>query len=161
MLAMRQYVLAALALALPAGAADASAADAPDPLAILRKECVNCHTEAKRKGGLLIHTRASPSSRAATPMPRSFPAKPRKASSSRCFSPTRKCTCRPRANSIRDRSPPSSNGSTPVPPGTRSDGPAQPPRKDRSDPRNPAGNLRSHSRPRPFPRSQDPRRRPR
>jgi WD40 repeat protein/mono/diheme cytochrome c family protein len=59
MLALRQYVLAALALALPAGAPDASAAETPDPLAILRKECVNCHTEAKRKGGLLIHSRES------------------------------------------------------------------------------------------------------
>lgn len=35
------------------------AEDVPDPLAILRKECVNCHTEAKRKGGLLIDSRES------------------------------------------------------------------------------------------------------
>jgi WD40 repeat protein/mono/diheme cytochrome c family protein len=59
MLAKRQNVLAALALALPAGASIVSAADAPDPLAILRKECVNCHTEAKRKGGFLIDSRES------------------------------------------------------------------------------------------------------
>lgn len=32
---------------------------APDPLAILRKECVSCHTESKRKGGLLIDSRES------------------------------------------------------------------------------------------------------
>lgn len=51
---MRQIVPAVLALAFPAGAADA-----PDPLAILRKECVSCHTEAKRKGGLLIDSRES------------------------------------------------------------------------------------------------------
>ncbi len=31
----------------------------PDPLVLLRKECVSCHTEAKRKGGLLIDSRES------------------------------------------------------------------------------------------------------
>ncbi|MBP6602300.1 MAG: hypothetical protein KA250_10880, partial [Verrucomicrobiales bacterium] len=30
-----------------------------DPLVIFQKECVNCHTEAKRKGGLLIDSRES------------------------------------------------------------------------------------------------------
>jgi WD40 repeat protein len=36
-----------------------AAEESPDPLAILRKECVSCHTEAKRKGGLLIDSRES------------------------------------------------------------------------------------------------------
>lgn len=40
-------------------AAPVMAEESPDPLAILRKECVNCHTEAKRKGGLLIDSRES------------------------------------------------------------------------------------------------------
>ncbi len=31
----------------------------PDPLAILQKECVGCHTESKRKGGLLMDSRES------------------------------------------------------------------------------------------------------
>ncbi|MEX2578167.1 MAG: c-type cytochrome domain-containing protein [Verrucomicrobiales bacterium] len=31
----------------------------PDPLAILHRECVSCHTESKRKGGLLIDSRES------------------------------------------------------------------------------------------------------
>ena len=31
----------------------------PDPLAILQRECVSCHTEAKRKGGLIIDSRES------------------------------------------------------------------------------------------------------
>lgn len=30
-----------------------------DPLAILQRECVSCHTESKRKGGLLINSRES------------------------------------------------------------------------------------------------------
>lgn len=59
MLAKRHFIPAVLALALPAGAAETPTADTPDPLAILRKECVNCHTEAKRKGGLLIDSRES------------------------------------------------------------------------------------------------------
>lgn len=42
--------------------ADSLAADevaSLDPLVILQKECVSCHTEAKRKGGLLIDSRES------------------------------------------------------------------------------------------------------
>ncbi len=47
--------------AAPVGAADSAAAkeSAPDPLAILQRECVSCHTEAKRKGGLIIDSRES------------------------------------------------------------------------------------------------------
>ncbi|NLT70550.1 MAG: hypothetical protein GXX91_07620 [Verrucomicrobiaceae bacterium] len=47
--------------AAPVGAADPAAAkeSAPDPLAILQRECVSCHTEAKRKGGLIIDSRES------------------------------------------------------------------------------------------------------
>lgn len=51
----RQVLFALLAFVLPAAAAESE----PDPLAILRKECLNCHTEAKRKGGLLIDSRES------------------------------------------------------------------------------------------------------
>ncbi len=45
----------------PVGAADSAAAkeSALDPLAILQRECVSCHTEAKRKGGLIIDSRES------------------------------------------------------------------------------------------------------
>jgi len=45
----------------PATAAKASAGPSgePDPLAILQRECVSCHTEAKRKGGLIIDSRES------------------------------------------------------------------------------------------------------
>ena len=49
----RLFLYAILALSVPASAED------PDALAILRKECVSCHTEAKRKGGLLIDSRES------------------------------------------------------------------------------------------------------
>lgn len=53
---VRQALAAVSAFALlPALAAEGE----PDPLAILRKECVSCHTEAKRKGGLLIDSRES------------------------------------------------------------------------------------------------------
>ncbi len=34
-------------------------ADEPDPLAVLQRECVSCHSESKRKGGLLIDSRES------------------------------------------------------------------------------------------------------
>lgn len=52
----RQALAAILAFAiLPARAAESET----EPLAILRKECVSCHTEAKRKGGLLIDSRES------------------------------------------------------------------------------------------------------
>lgn len=52
----RQAFAAILAFVLaPARAAESE----PEPLAILRKECVSCHTEAKRKGGLLIDSRES------------------------------------------------------------------------------------------------------
>lgn len=37
----------------------AEKSSAVDPLAILRKECVSCHTESKRKGGFLIDSRES------------------------------------------------------------------------------------------------------
>ncbi len=53
MSAHRLFLVFLCALALPALASE------PDPLAILRKECVSCHTEAKRKGGLLIDSRES------------------------------------------------------------------------------------------------------
>ncbi len=56
MLFFRQTLAAALACALLPGHA---AESEPEPLAILRKECVSCHTEAKRKGGLLIDSRES------------------------------------------------------------------------------------------------------
>lgn len=54
MLSLRRCLLFLVACAAPA-----LAEESPDPLAILRKECVNCHTEAKRKGGLLIDSRES------------------------------------------------------------------------------------------------------
>lgn len=54
----RQILPLFLALALPSAASEPSQTG-PDPLAILRKECVSCHTEAKRKGGLLIDSRES------------------------------------------------------------------------------------------------------
>ena len=37
----------------------ASAADKPDPLAILQENCVRCHTPAKRKGDLVMNSRDS------------------------------------------------------------------------------------------------------
>jgi|GEM_PF-284442 len=37
----------------------AEGSTAPDPLAILQRECVSCHTEAKRKGGLIMNSRES------------------------------------------------------------------------------------------------------
>jgi len=38
---------------------EAEGSSPPDPLAILQRECVSCHTESKRKGGLLIDSRES------------------------------------------------------------------------------------------------------
>lgn len=54
MLPLRQSFFVLLALTLPV-----RAVESPDPLAILRQECVSCHSEAKRKGGLLIDSRES------------------------------------------------------------------------------------------------------
>lgn len=59
MFSIRQSPAFLVALTLPVMGLAVMAAESPDPLAILRKECVNCHTEAKRKGGLLIDSRES------------------------------------------------------------------------------------------------------
>jgi len=37
----------------------AAAENSPDPLVILQRECVSCHSESKQKGGLLIESRES------------------------------------------------------------------------------------------------------
>ena len=59
MFSIRQSPAFLVALTLPVMGSAVMAVESPDPLAILRKECVNCHTEAKRKGGLLIDSRES------------------------------------------------------------------------------------------------------
>lgn len=56
---LRIFPGAILALAIAISATVLAISSEPDPLAILRKECVSCHTEAKRKGGLLIDSRES------------------------------------------------------------------------------------------------------
>ncbi len=50
--------LSASLLAIVLSTSPAPAADL-DPLALLRENCVSCHTDAKRKGGLLIDSRES------------------------------------------------------------------------------------------------------
>lgn len=52
-------VLIAIFAVAPASVAPVLVAADPDPLAILQRECVSCHTEAKRKGGLIIDSRES------------------------------------------------------------------------------------------------------
>jgi WD40 repeat protein/mono/diheme cytochrome c family protein len=54
MMSLRQSLFFFLAIAVTA-----VAEDLPEPLAILQKECIGCHTEAKRKGGLRIDSRKS------------------------------------------------------------------------------------------------------
>lgn len=54
MLSLRQSLSCLLVIAV-----SAVAEDSPHPLEILQKECISCHTEAKRKGGLLIDSRES------------------------------------------------------------------------------------------------------
>ncbi len=58
MLFIRPVLIAIFAVA-PASVASVLVAADPDPLAILQRECVSCHTEAKRKGGLIIDSRES------------------------------------------------------------------------------------------------------
>ena len=47
-----------LAILLLAGVGGLRAVEV-DPLVIFQKECISCHTESKRKGGLLIDSRES------------------------------------------------------------------------------------------------------
>ena len=54
---IRVFLFLVVASAPMVGCAEKSSA--VDPLAILRKECVSCHTESKRKGGFLIDSRES------------------------------------------------------------------------------------------------------